>query len=225
MSGLFSRCCPGILALSLVALTTVSARTEELPQAPTFTVDLDGDGAPETISTQKLRDFQECELHQLVVRDGKGQKLYTSPADLKPGEPLALGYFPFGTSLPEFAGDIDGDKAIELLIPRPRTDARSPSYWVLKWEKGAFTLVREGSLIETPSGSGHFVWTAEQTGIGQWVDQFLPMSGGDIEATLYESTTEDPMRQGKAILMPVARGFDRARWTVPLQAPAPVEEE
>jgi hypothetical protein len=53
----------------------------------------------------------------VLVSDADGKVLWRSPEVRDANHPLAFGEFDFGSSLPEFAGDVDRDGTVEMLAP------------------------------------------------------------------------------------------------------------
>lgn len=202
-----------VILLAALASASFAQSTRSL------SVDLDGDGKPERIAWE---EFANTEDHgsflQLVVYDAAGKAVWKGPAERDPGNPLVFGEWHFGLSVPEIVADIDHDGAIELLAPAPQSDVSPTLFRVLRWVGGAFSPVKQAALLESPRGSGTFLWSEEEKWEGTWISSFVGVNGdGSLQVSVTHYLSEEPMRAGKANVTVIAGGFQVRDWTSPLK--------
>jgi len=103
--------------------------------------DLNGDGEMETISWIKYTSTEDLgDFYQLRVYSSQGDLIWQGPKGTDIQNPLVLGDWDFGSAFPQLAADIDGDGAIELIIPEPQSDVSPTQFRVLRWANGSFSL-------------------------------------------------------------------------------------
>lgn len=182
-------------------------------------IDLDGDGTPERIGWEEFANTEDLgSFLQLVVYDASGKALWKGPSKADPDNPLVFGEWHFGVSVPEIAADIDGDGAIELIAPAPQSDVSPTLFRILRWIDGAFSPVKQAALMESPSGSGTFLWSEAEIWEGTWISSFVGINGdGSMQVNVTHYLSEEPMRTGKANVTVIEGGFQVRDWTTPLK--------
>jgi hypothetical protein len=184
-----------------------------------LSVDLDGDGKIERIAWE---EFANTEDHgsflQLVVYDAGGNAIWKGPSEVDPENPLVFGEWHFGVSVPEIVADIDEDGSVELLAPAPQSDVSPTLFRVLRWAAGAFSPVKQAALLESPRGSGTFLWSEEEKWEGTWISSFVGVNGdGSMQVNVTHYLSDEPMRMGKANVTVISGGFQVRDWTTPLK--------
>ncbi len=187
---------------------TLRARARER-----YRYDLDGDGRMEEILVLPFAKREEGDYYALLVLDENGTVIWRGPQEVETANPLVFGEWDFGISLPELIGDIDGDGAVELVVPAPQSDVSPVMFRVLRWRNRAFRPVRSAILLEQPPASGRFPWSHSEQYLGRWVSQFLSMTAPGrplVETTAYEGGAGGALR--RAILRAVPGGYVVERW-------------
>lgn len=156
--------------------------------------DLDGNGKMEKISlvAYNIDLSEEMFWGRLRVSDASGKTLWEAPKASEIDQPFAFGMWPFGAAGLEWMGDIDGDGKVELLSPRPISDLRPPTYRRYRWTGKAFASLGSKMLLESPVGSGKFLWRdpIEWDGLQPitWVSSFSDKPGQNtVEVTSYRA--------------------------------------
>lgn len=209
------------LLLSLLVLST-----PVLAQAPpkvgqtyqSVSYDLNGDGKSEKVSLVAYRvdPAEEMFWGRLQVSDSSGKLIWKAPPASEIDQPFAFGMWPFGAAGLEWLGDVDGDGKVELLSPRPISDLRPPTYRRYRWTGKAFASLGPKMLLESPAGSGKFLWRdpIEWDGMQPltWVSSF---SGGPgqmkVAVTSYRSG--GAVWGGEAEVRGNGLGLSVTRWT------------
>ena len=178
-----------------------------------YSYDLDSDGRIEDILLVPSGENDEGQFYSLLVLDDKAGIIWSGAKELNTENPLVFGEWHYGISMPEVIGDIDGDGVIELVAPAPQSDVSPTVFRILRWENGAFKLVRESSLLEKSLNSGKFLWENNDQTLGTWVSSFQSInSPGEVtgEITDYRGGSEVKMRIAE--LRKDASGFEIVRW-------------
>ncbi|MBI4864095.1 MAG: hypothetical protein HY815_28135 [Candidatus Riflebacteria bacterium] len=213
--------CPAALALVLgLSLLTPIVAQPDRDSPPRFTADLDNDGRQETIELRSCARTDLGDFYQLVVLDADGKTIWSGPTGRDTANPLIFGSWDFGVTLPQVAGDIDGDGFVELVGPAPQSDVSAPSYRVFRWKGLGFKLVRDEHLIEDPPNSGYYPWEKKGAGQGRWISRFLKVDGGTVTVAVLEYGSGEPgtSLMGKAVVASVPTGFRLKSWIEPLKA-------
>lgn len=191
---------------------------EDLPLDPAkVVVDLDADGKEETITWRKLGGDEEIgTFHQLLVKDAAGTTLWKSPEVMKEDHPLAFGEFHFGITLPQWAGDIDGDGAVELIVPAPQSDVSPCFFRVFRWNRSAFEPVHSRALASTRAGSTRYEWAENPATNGYWVQKWMGRSAEGGHVVEVVSLPENgPLITGVGVIQSGQGGFEMVRWMTP----------
>lgn len=169
----------------IFALLTGLALAQTLPKSgevyESASCDLNRDGKIEKIELTAYNIDADAEMFwgRLRVKDASGKVLWEAPKASEVEQPFAFGMWPYGVSGLEWVGDIDGDGKIELISPAPVSDVRPPTYRRFRWTGKGFEALSPKMLLETPAGSGRFLWRDPIEWDGQqplsWVSQ---LSGG-----------------------------------------------
>ncbi|MEX2578450.1 MAG: hypothetical protein WD342_05270 [Verrucomicrobiales bacterium] len=201
------------MILAALAANAFAQSTQSL------SVDLDGDGKIERVAWEEFANTEDHGSYlQLVVYDAGGNAVWKGPSEVNPENPLVFGEWHFGVSVPEIVADIDDDGAIELLAPAPQSDVSPTLFRVLRWADGAFFPVKQAALLESPRGSGSFLWSEEEKWEGTWISSFVGVNGdGSLQVNVTRYLSEEPMRMGKANVTIIPEGFQVRDWTTPLK--------
>ena len=210
------------LLLSSLAIAQPLPKVGQTYQSKT--IDLTGDGKVEKIvlSAYGIDKNMEGYLGQLKVLDGQGKLIWQGPKVQNVGQPFAFGSWPYGVTNIEWLGDIDGDKKIELLSPRPISDVSPKTYQRYRWNGKAFASLGPKMLLESPIGSGRFLWKdpVEWDGVSplSWV---ITLSG-DPKQTVAEIMSHGSggeFKTGQAVMKGDGLGLSVISWKRPLSAP------
>ncbi len=171
-------------------------------------IDLDGDQRLEEILVVPFGENEEGQFLYLAVLDDNGDMIWTGPKEFSTENPLILGEWHFGISLPEVVGDIDGDGQIELVVPAPQSDVSPTSFRILRWHSGSFEPIYTSTLMETPQGTGRFIWSDRGQATGTWVAAFdtIPNPGA-VEVKIVEYHGGTDVNMYRALLRRDATGF------------------
>lgn len=172
--------------------------------------------APLTAVTRPCGSSDAGDFFQLVVLDGAGRAVWTGPTRPDANDPLVFCACHHGVSLPECAGDIDGDGAIELLAPAPQSDVSPTYYRVLRWTGSAFVPVRTACLLEDPPRSGRYAWTTRTASSGRWVSRVRECRSGRLDVRITDYSGGEEVLQGTAWLETGPGGYRLVRWTRPM---------
>ena len=204
--------------LMALCLTPTAWPQSEFPKNgqtyQTFQADVNGDGKPDKVGLVAYRVSSEEYWGQLTVWDSSGKVLWKAPQAKNADEALAFGAWNYGVSSIELVGDIDGDGKVELLAPQPQSDVRPPTFRIFRWTGSAFAPVARKQLLETPRGSGHFVWSQPSQWNGSaatWVGH-LEHQGGAMVAQIYVVNSGSDVKLGKARMTADKQGLRVSSW-------------
>lgn len=195
---------PPLLILWLALLGPVPAQ-EQPPRVgdhyQIHQVDLNGDGKPEKVGLNCVEITDNGWYSRLVVwRDGRAV-WQSMPA--KVGV-WAFGGWDWGISDLQWVADVDGDGAVEAIVPEPVSDVSPVSFRVFRWDGQGFRHLKTATLLRV--GPNDFAWSGQNRG-DCWIGQFKPKGLGviwtyrDGRANLQE-----------AVLRGNSRGFRVVKW-------------
>lgn len=179
MAGMRTKLFFTFLFLTNLALAQELPKVGDVYQA--VSCDLNRDGKAEKLELVAYNINTEAEMFwgRLRVKDAAGKVLWEAPQATETEQPFAFGMWPYGVSGLEWVGDIDGDGKVELISPAPVSDVRPQTYRRFRWTGRGFEALSPKMLLETPAGSGKFLWRDPIEWDGQqpisWVSQ---LSGG-----------------------------------------------
>lgn len=179
-----STACLGILAASLWFVSQAQAAQEPLYKVgqtvQTIRADLDGDRYCENISLKVFKIDQENAFAKLVVTDRYGKVLGKSPEIASYEDGRAMGYFMWGNSDLQMAGQIKGNKP-QIFVSVPRSDVRPAVFAIWTWNNDQRTLTYESSQCLLGKGSSDtFYWSKLPQDYGphaRWIDTLSNPSG------------------------------------------------
>ncbi len=202
-----------LVGLFVFAVLGMPALAEEESGPASLVVDLNGDGRPETISWRVSSKDGDNAFHQVTVTDAGGKVLWRSPQVRAADDPLAFGEFDFGFSLPEFAGDLEQDGTVEMIVPAPQSDVSPTFFRVFRWSGTAFEPKFSRALTGSAKKGALFSWTENPRNGDYWVQRWHGASaeGGWI-ADLVALPQGDKVLMGTAVLVPKAGKFQLLRW-------------
>jgi len=174
-----------------------------------FVIDLDQDGEAEIISWRPFaQDEATGTFYRLAVTDSAGATIWEGPELKDDTHPMIFGEWHFGVSMPQMAADIDDDGKIELVTPEPQSDVSPTWFRVLEWRQGRFYQSRSAALLETPKGSGKFVWTEGEEYIGTWISKFIDQNlDGSFEVNVFTYDGGENVDVRPATVIPIDEGF------------------
>lgn len=209
------------LVIVAAAAACSSNAQSDLPFDPSeVLVDLDSDGKMESIVWRKLGEDEEIgTFHQILVKDANGTTLWKSPEVLKVDDPFAFGVFHFGISLPQWAGDIDGDGAVELMVPAPQSDVSPCFFRLFRWKESAFEPVQSRALASNRADSTRYEWTDNPAPNGRWIQKWIGRSAEGGHVVEVVSLPENgPLIIGVGVIQAKEGGFELVRWVTPPMA-------
>ena len=178
-----SAACLGFLTVGLWLSDSVQAdqppyKVGQIVQ--TIRADLDGDRYCEAISLKVFKLDQENAFAKLVVTDRHGKVLGRSPEISFLNDARAMGYFVWGNSDLQMAGQIKSDKP-QIFVSVPRSDVRPAVFAIWTWDNKKRTLTYESSqcLLGKDSDST-FYWSKLPQDYGphaRWIDTLTNPSG------------------------------------------------
>ncbi len=210
-----------IAGLGLALLSPASVLAKDYP---VLKVDLNGDGTPENIEPKKTSTNDAGDFYQLVVGDAAQKTIWSSPQTKDPSHEFAFGNWNMGESMPHIAGDIDGDGAIELVVPAARSDVSPPSFRIFRWEKQSF-VYKFSKALAGPGKEGDKVsWTASPGKSDFWVEEWIKRNdqgGWVVRMVSHDWESGEAPKEGTAEITPKDSSFQLVKW---LKAPAVVKE-
>lgn len=207
--------------LSLALLSPVCVLAKDYP---VIQVDLNGDGTLEKIEPKKTSANDGNDFYQLVVGDAAKKTIWSSPVTKDPTLQFAFGNWNMGESMPQIAGDIDGDGAVELVVPAARSDVSPPLFRIFRWEKQSFIFKFSKALAGPGKEGGKVSWTATPGKSDFWVEEWIKKGdkgGWVVRMVSHDWESEKAPKEGTAEIMPKDSSFQLVRW---LKAPAVVKE-
>lgn len=145
----------------------------------TLKVDLNGDGKPESFVLKRLG-----EQARLVVLDSQGRTLWQAPR---------TELFLFGGPLDggdlQAAGDLDGDKRVDLVGTYQKSDVSPTRFRWFRWTGSRLELVSQGYLCPLSQRPGTFKFSENQS--SYWVERVLAIEPGRLKVELFDPVTEE----------------------------------
>jgi len=184
----------------------------------TWKTDLNKDGKDEKIVLKAYGVDPEnyTWFGQLIVYNSSGQKIWAGPKsqDMFSPDPLVFGCWDYGYSLPEVAGDIDGDGTVEMVAPLPISDVRYTPFKLFKWTGKEFSCIYENkTLCEYPAGSGKYPWGNREGYEGRWISEFMSFNkDGTCNVKIVDFSAESSGGVGEAVVAPHKGGFHISSW-------------
>lgn len=179
--------------------------------------DLDRDGRAETIGLKAYDVGESSYFGQLVVTRADGSLLWQGPRPKDLSDPLAFGAWDWGVAGIEVAGDLDGDRKVELLGALPQSDVSPATFRVWRWNGKGFQKAFERSLLESPRNSGRYPWGRAPERIEglRWIGSFESSArDGSCVAQVYDMTGAMP-KLGTASVAADKKGFHVLKWINP----------
>jgi hypothetical protein len=106
-----------------------------------------------------------------VVSDAAQKIIWFSSVTKDTSHEFAFGNWNMGESMPQITGDIDGDGAIELVVPAARSDVSPPLFRIFRWENKSFVF-KFSKVLAGPGKEGDKVsWTARPKRTDLWVEE------------------------------------------------------
>lgn len=194
----------------------------ELDESTSFPLDLDGDGAMETMRLACAPGVG-CSNFTMDITDAKGGRVFEGP---KYGaSPLIFCLCDAGTYWPELAGDLDGDGRAELLAQYGPSDVSVSAFYLGRWNGHGFDTARNlVALLEDPARPETFVYApfpeGEAMSEARWIMSFSGWeANGRVRGSVYQYKG-DPAKgydlyYGEAVFTPQKDGFQLDSWTKP----------
>ncbi len=201
----------GLFVFAVLGMPALAAEEESGPAS--LAVDLNGDGRAETISWRVSSKDGDNAFHQVTVTDAGGKVLWRSPQVRAADDPMAFGEFDFGFSLPEFAGDLEQDGTVEMIVPAPQSDVSPTFFRVFRWSGAAFEPKFSRALTGPGKKDALFSWTENPRNGDYWVQRWHGASAeGGWVADLVALPRGDTVFMGTAVLVPKGGKFQLLRW-------------
>jgi hypothetical protein len=188
--------------------------SQEIQDPQRLLVDLDDDAIREEIVMRRAgKDAELGEFFQAVARQADGTVLWRSSETMDANDPLAFGRWDFGTSLPQWAGDIDGDGKVEMIAPAPQSDVSPTFFRVFRWSGQSFEPMFSRALIGGGDNGARYTWSGNPPDAGYWVTEWVGASAeGGMVVRVVSFDGQASVLQGLAVLMPEAGAFTLVRW-------------
>lgn len=180
-----SAACLGILVASLYFASQAQADQEPPYKVgqivQTIRADLDGDRYCEAISLKVFKiDQDNNAFAKLVITDRHGKVLGRSPEIASYEDARAMGYFMWGISDLQMAGQIKGNKP-QIFVSVPRSDVRPAVFAIWTWDNKKKTLTYESSqCLMGKDSSNTFYWSKLPQDYGphaRWIETLSNPSG------------------------------------------------
>ncbi len=181
-----STACLGILTAGLWLISPAQAAQDPPPYkvgqiVQTIKADLTGDNIPENIGLKVFKvDQDDNAFAKLIVTDRSGKVLGKSPEIDSLENPRAMGFFVWGTSNLEMAGQIKGDKP-QIFVSVPRSDVRPAVFAIWTWDNNKRSLTYEANRCLLSKGFDNtFYWSELPQDYGpkaRWIDTLTNPSG------------------------------------------------
>ncbi|NDY58746.1 SH3 domain-containing protein [Desulfovibrio sulfodismutans] len=164
---------------------------------------------------------------QAALTDASGKALWQGPTQGAGGDPTVFFCRDFGFYWPQAAGDLDGDGRIEILAQDPQSDVSVSSYTLIRFSRELVPSVAFSGrgLVETPLGSGRFLWTDPDfpSQNVRWIMNVATVAAdGTMTVPVYEyaGLAGSELRTGTAKVRLEADGAVLVSWVKPLAKPA-----
>jgi len=164
---------------------------------------------------------------QAALTDASGKAVWQGPTQGAGGDPTVFFCRDFGFYWPQAAGDLDGDGRIEILAQDPQSDVSVSSYTLIRFSRELAPSVAFSGrgLVETPLGSGRFLWTDPDfpSKNVRWIMNVATVAAdGTMTVPVYEyaGLAGSELRTGTAKVRLEADGAVLVSWVKPLAKPA-----
>ncbi len=217
-----SAACWGFLTVSLWIANP--AQADQSPYkvgqiVQTIRADLDGDRYCEAISLKVFKIDQENAFAKLIVTDRHGKVLGRGPEITSLNDARAMGYFVWGNSDLQMAGQIKGDKP-QIFVSVPRSDVRPAVFAIWTWDNQKRTLTYESSQCLLGKGSDNtFYWSKLPQDYGpqaSWIDTLTNPSGQlkpkGLVGKVFEYSENSQPKFGRAELIIVNKALKLKQW-------------
>ncbi len=191
-----------------------TAEMEVLGHKVRATVDLFGDGKQYEVvlkaaANHKPKEGEATEFHVVVI--GPDKKVVWE--DKKPEMTFQIG--DAGVEDMQIVGDIDGDKAIEIVSPAMQSDVAPVTFRVMRWVKDHFEKAKGGLLIGNQPVPTEFNWTDKEPAPeaqAVWVLYFEKLQEPGVLQAYIAQTGEAKLPGDRAILRVTPTGYKVEKW-------------
>lgn len=218
-----SAACLGFLTIGLW-LSSNSVQAEQPPYqvgqiVQTIRADLDGDRYCEAICLKVFKLDQENAFAKLIVTDRHGKVLGRSPEISSLNDARAMGYFVWGNSDLQMAGQIKGDKP-QIFVSVPRSDVRPAVFAIWTWDNKKKTLTYESSQCLLGKGSDNtFYWSKLPQDYGphaRWIETLTNPSGQlkpkNLVGKVFEYNENTPPKCERAEFTVLNKALKLSQW-------------
>lgn len=175
----------GVASLALLAVGAQAApRVGTIVQR--MTGHITGPSSNDTAAVRVFRIIKDGPWYgQLLVLRRDGSMRWQGPRSTDFKNHLVFWGGIAGDTTLEAVGDFLGDGHGAVVVLEAQSDVRVEHFRVLRWNGKELTFVRSEGLVETPEGSGHFVWDANSDPRSRWISHIRRIiSPGRLEVVV-----------------------------------------